>query len=205
MAAQTLKHGGIMLYPTETVYGIGCDAFNDNAVTRVAEIKHRTLKPGSVPTPVKPLILLIKDIDMLKDLTSEIPPVAKRLMEAFWPGALTLIFNAQQGISGLLTGGTGRLGLRLSSHPLIKSIFDVYDHPLVSTSANRPGEVPSASVADTPKIITDKVDLIIDGGKINTVPSTVIDVTGRDIRYVREGTIKKTEIERVLYDRDKTI
>lgn len=186
-----------MLYPTETVYGIGCDAFNDVAVNRIFEIKHRP--------PGKPLILLIKDSIMLKELVAEIPPAAGRLIEAFWPGALTLIFNARQGMSSLLTGGTGRLGLRLSPYPLIRSIFNSYDHPVVSTSANISSEGPAASVAGTPTSITDKVDLIIDGGKINTMPSTVIDVTGKDIGYIREGIIKKTQIERVLYDRNKTV
>ncbi len=193
----SLRQGRTILYPTETVYGIGCDAFNEAAVERVSQIKQRTQG--------RPLILLIRDRDMLKGLAAEVTPVAERLIRAFWPGALTLVFRARPGLSSMLTAGTGTIGLRLSPHPLIGSIFSVYDHPLVSTSANRTGEEQVGSVSGTPRSITDKVDLIIDGGMIRTVPSTVVDVTEERIFYVRDGIITKAEIERVLYDRNTAV
>ncbi|MCL4558493.1 MAG: L-threonylcarbamoyladenylate synthase [Deltaproteobacteria bacterium] len=197
LIADSLRSGRLMLYPTETVYGIGCDAFSDAAVERVSRIKLRAQN--------RPLILLVRDMDMLRSLAAEVPPVAERLIGAFWPGALTLVFTARSGISSMLTAGTGRLGLRLSPHPLIKSIFGVYDHPLVSTSANRTGEEPVRSIPDAPRSLIDKIDLVIDGGMISAAPSTVIDVTGKEVRCLREGMIKKAEIERVVYDRDKAV
>ncbi len=192
-----LKNGKIMIYPTETVYGIGCDAFNDTAVNRIFEIKKRPLS--------KSLIVLIEDIEMVKELVVEIKPVAKELIMAFWPGPLTMIFKAKSGINKLLTGKTGTIALRQSPYPLLESIFEDFHHPIVSTSANISNEKPAASIQDIPTFITDKVDLIIDGGRINNIPSTVIDVTDNKIVYVREGVVKKTSIERLLYDRNKTV
>ena len=195
--ADALRQGDIMVYPTETVYGIGCDAFNDSAVSRVFEIKQRLQN--------KPLILLIRDERMLSELAAEIPPLARRLIKVFWPGPLTMIFRAKPGINSLLTGGTGKIGVRQSPHPLAASIFRVFGNPLVSTSANISNEAPAAEIKDIPTLITDKVDLIIDGGRINSIPSTVIDVANNGIVYIREGAVNKTSIERLLYDRDKTI
>lgn len=192
-----LGSGKLFIYPTETIYGIGCDAFNETAVGRVFEIKQRPQN--------KPLILLIKDVSMLHELAVGITPLARRLIEAFWPGPLTMIFKAKPGISNLLTGGTGRIGVRQSPHPLVASIFQVYGHPLVSTSANISNDAPAAAIKDIPTFITDKVDLIIDGGRINSIPSTVIDVAEKGIVYIREGAVNKTSIERLLYDRNKTI
>ncbi len=192
-----LRNGKIMIYPTETIYGIGCDAFNETAVNRIFEIKKRPLS--------KSLILLIKDIEMIKELTVEITPVAEQLIKAFWPGPLTMIFKAKPGISKLLTGKTGTIALRQSPHPLVASIFEDFHHPLVSTSANISNDKTSTAIDEISTFITDNVDLIIDGGKISNVPSTVIDVTDNRIVYVREGAIKKTSIERLLYDRNKTV
>ncbi len=197
LIADYLGSGKVIIYPTETVYGIGCDAFNETAVGRIFEIKQR---PEN-----KPLILLVRDVNMLKDIVAEIPSVAQQLITAFWPGSLTLIFKAKPGISKLLTGGTGRIGVRQSPHPLVASIFQVFGNPLVSTSANISSEPPAVSIKDIPTFITDKVDLIIDAGIIGSTPSTVIDVMDSGIVYRREGAIKKTSIERLLYDRNKTV
>jgi L-threonylcarbamoyladenylate synthase len=192
-----LGSGKVIIYPTETVYGIGCDAFNETGVSRIFEIKQR---PEN-----KPLILLVRDVNMLKEIVAKIPPVAQQLINAFWPGPLTLIFKAKPGIGKLLTGGTGRIGVRQSPHPLVASIFQIYGHPLVSTSANISNGAPAAAVKNIPTFITDKVDLIIDAGIISSTPSTVIDVTDSGIVYRREGAIKKTSIERLLYGRNKTV
>jgi L-threonylcarbamoyladenylate synthase len=192
-----LKNGKIMIYPTETVYGIGCDAFNEAAVNKIFEIKKRPLS--------KSLILLIRNIEMIKELTVEITPIAEQLIKAFWPGPLTMIFKAKPGISKLLTGKTGTIALRQSPYPLITSIFGDFHHPLVSTSANISNDKISTTIDEIATNITDNVDLIIDGGKISSVPSTVIDVTDNRIVYVREGAIKKTSIERLLYGRNKTV
>ncbi len=195
--ADYLRNGKIMVYPTETVYGIGCDAFNEPAIRRTFELKQRSVN--------KPFIILVKDRAMLEEIAADIPPVAERLMKRFWPGPLTIIFRTRPNISKLLTANTGKIGTRQSPYPLIESIFTVYDHPVVSTSANISDRMPATCISDLPTNITDKIDLIIDGGKISSTPSTVIDVTGNAIRYVREGIIKNSTIERFLYDRDKSI
>ncbi len=195
--ADALRRGNIMVYPTETVYGIGCDAFDDTAVSRVFEIKQRPLN--------KPLILLIRDIRMLGELVTGLPQIAQRLIEAYWPGPLTMIFRAKPGISALLTGGSGTIAVRQSPHPFPASLFQAFDHPLVSTSANISSEAPALSIQALPDRITDKVDLIVDAGIIQGTPSTVVDVTDGRLVYRRDGAITKTSIERLLYDRDKTI
>ncbi len=193
-AADCLAQGKVMVYPTETVYGIGCDALNGPAIRRVTGMKGRTVN--------KPLIVLIKDAAMMEGLVREVPPLAKKLMQAFWPGPLTLIFRTRPGVSPLLTGDTGTIGIRQSPHPFVRSLFGAYAHPIVSTSANVSGGTPALSVHDVPAAVTDQVDLIIDGGKIQGVPSTVVDVSGGGIVYVREGAVKKSSIERLCYDRD---
>ncbi len=195
--AGELRKGKIMVYPTETVYGIGCDAFNEAALGRVFAIKQRPQN--------KPLILLVRDVRMLGVLAAELPRAAKRLIEAFWPGPLTMVFRAQPGLSSLLTGGTGTIAVRQSPHPFPASLFRVFDRPLVSTSANISSQPPAVSSDALPAGITDKVDLIVDAGIISGTPSTVIDVTNERIVYIRDGAIKKSSIERLLYDRDQSI
>lgn len=197
LVTQCLRNNGVLIYPTETVYGIGCDAFNNKAIDRIIRLKQRFSD--------KPLIMLVKDIHMLEEIVVEIPPFGKSLIDRFWPGPLTIIFNAKPHISKQLTAGTGKIGIRQSPHPVVKAIFEVYPHPIVSTSANITGALPATSIYEIPTIITDHVDLIIDGGKLSSIPSTVIDITGNDIKFIREGAIKKSAIERLFYDRNKAV
>ncbi|MGB9736588.1 MAG: L-threonylcarbamoyladenylate synthase [bacterium] len=185
-----LSKGGIMIYPTETVYGIGCDAFNDSAINRIVSLKQRL--------PDKPLIVLVKDIHMLIELVVELPSIGVSLINKFWPGPLTLIFNAKPHINKQLTAGTGKIAVRQSPHPFIRSVFELYSHPIVSTSANISNMPPAVSISEIPTSITDNVDLIIDGGKLNNIPSTVIDITDNRIELIREGAIKKSLIERLF-------
>lgn len=194
LIADELNNGEVMLYPTETVYGLGCNAFHEDAIRKTVLLKQRKEN--------KPLILLVKDRTMLEGIAADIPPAAEKLIQHFWPGPLTIIFPAKARLSSLLTAGSGRIGIRHSPHPFIESLFTVYDYPLVSTSANRAHEAPALSLAGVPTSITDKVDLIIDGGKMKGIPSTVVDITKEGIKYMREGIIKKSIIERVLHDRD---
>jgi len=192
-----LYNDAVMIYPTETVYGIGCDAFSDKAIERVAGLKQRLQD--------KPFIILVKDIHMLHDIVVDIPPAAELLINMFWPGPLTLIFKAKSSVNKRLTAGTDKIGIRQSPHPVVKAIFELYNHPIVSTSANITNMPPATTIYEIPTIITEHVDLIIDGGKLNNIPSTVIDITGSDVKFIREGAIKKSSIERLFYDRNKTI
>lgn len=188
--AELLNNGAIMIYPTETVYGIGCDAFNDYAINRIISLKQR---PAG-----KPLIILVKDIYMLQQLILELPTIGKALINEFWPGPLSLILNAKPSINKQLTANTGKIGVRQSPHPVVKSIFEIYNHPIVSTSANISNELAASAVCEIPTNITNNVDLIINGGKLNSIPSTVIDVTNNRIEFIREGVIKKSTIERLF-------
>ncbi len=110
LAARVLVRGGIVVYPTETLYGLGADAFNLAALERLVQLKGRV--------PGKPVAVLVSDTTMLRDLVSEIPPPAEVLMRRFWPGPLTLVLQARASVSALLTGGGDSIGVRLSSHPL---------------------------------------------------------------------------------------
>ncbi len=192
-----LMHGGIMVYPTDTVYGIGCNAFDTSAVEMIVSVKQREQK--------KPLIILVRDKEMLQQMVRDIGTDTDDLINRFWPGPLTIVFKARSSINKLLTVNTGTIAVRQSSHPFIEYLFKTFEYPLVSTSANISNETPASSIDELNPAIVNKVDLIIDGGRINKTPSTVVDATSRKIKYIREGKIKKNTIERFLHDRDKSI
>lgn len=189
--AHELLHGRIIIYPTETIYGIGADAFNPYAIDRIYAIKQR--ERG------KPLLVLTNTIEMVKTLVAEIPPITKKFIQHFWPGPLTIIFNASHNVTPKLTGGTGTLGIRMTNHPFCLQVIKICNRPLISTSANLSGE---DVVQEVPALVQEffgQVDLIIDGGSpAQTLPSTVVDVTHGTVKIIREGVIPKTEIDKLL-------
>ena len=126
---RSVKWGGVILYPTETIYGLGCNAFDEEAVARIFEIKGRP--------ETKPVLVLVWNLTMLKSIVANIPPVAVKLMEKFWPGPLTMIFNAKKNISPLVTAGTGKIGVRIPGNSFCLKLLKEIQVPLVSTSASR--------------------------------------------------------------------
>ncbi|PKN36548.1 MAG: threonylcarbamoyl-AMP synthase [Deltaproteobacteria bacterium HGW-Deltaproteobacteria-2] len=190
-AAEILAGGGIIAYPTETFYGLGADATNEKAIKKIFAVKGRNFK--------NPISLIIGKPEDTYTLVRDIPESAQKLMAAFWPGALTIVFQASDKIPPLLTAGSGKIGLRISSHPIALKIIQKLKKPLTATSANLSG-LPECSLAsEVIKQIGDKVDAILDGGKTQGgKASTIIDVTCDPPVILREGTISRQIIEECI-------
>ena len=187
LVSQVILQGGVAAFPTETFYGLGADARNEEALQKIFQIKGREEN--------KPLLLLIADRDWLSGLVRNIPPVAGRLMEKFWPGPLTLVFEASPRLSALLTGGTGTVGVRLSPHPVAQALIQAVGRAITATSANLSGQ-PSASVAaEVFRALGNRVDAILDGGQTpGGLGSTVLDVSSPAPRIIRRGVISQAEL-----------
>ena len=190
-AAQILLGGGIIAYPTETFYGLGADATNEKAIQKIFAIKGRNFK--------NPIALIIGQTDDIYPLVQNVPQAAQKLMAAFWPGALTIVFSAADNVSPMITAGSGKIGLRVSSHPGAQGIVQKLKRPLTATSANLSGAPECISAADVSSQLGDKIDAIIDlGNTPGTKGSTIIDVTTTPPAILREGAISRKTIEKYI-------
>ena len=190
-AAQIVAEGGIIAYPTETFYGLGADATNEKAIQKIFVVKGRDFK--------NPISLIIGQTDDIYPLVQDVPDTAKKLMAAFWPGALTIVFFAADIVSPLLTAGRGKIGLRVSSHPGARGIAQKLKRPLTATSANLSGEPECVSASDVALQLGDKIDAIVDlGDTPGNKGSTIIDVTCTLPVILREGAINRQEIEKCI-------
>jgi L-threonylcarbamoyladenylate synthase len=186
-AADRIKKGGIIVFPTRTLYGIGVDAFNDRAVNRVFKVKQRAVHNS--------LSVLVKSINDVSSLAAEIPSVADKFMEIFWPGSLTIVFKARPDVPSNLTAGTGKIGIRVPEHPVAVMLVAALDNPLTGTSANLSGHPGVDRIANLPSEIIDKVDRVIDSGKLKGgMGSTVVDVTTDPPTIIREGEVSEKEL-----------
>jgi len=185
-AVEVIKRGGVIVYPTETFYGIGADPRNEEAIERIFQIKGRKKD--------MPILLIIGKKDMLYNLVKEVPDVANSLMNRFWPGPLTIIFQASKNVSPILHAGKGKIGIRLSGNPISRKISELSGIPITGTSANRSGMPPCRTVKEILSELKG-IDLILDAGMIESqLPSTVIDVTEKPAKIIREGIISKEKI-----------
>jgi len=192
-AAEILAGGGVIAYPTETFYGLGADATNEKAIEKIFAVKGRNFK--------NPISLIIGQTEDIYPLVQDVPEIAQKLMAAFWPGALTIIFSAADKISPLLTVGSGKIGLRVSSHPGAQGIVQKLKRPLTATSANLSGAPECTRASEVAEQIGDKIDAIIDlGNTPGTKGSTIIDVTCTPPVILREGAISRKTIERYIDD-----
>lgn len=181
-AVNVVKQGGLIAYPTETVYGLGADPFNPEAIDRIFAAKGREGKKG--------IILLIRGTNDLSTLVRFISPTAQTLIQAFWPGPLTLVFKAHPDLPATLLGGRKTIALRHSSSPITSDLLTSLGGPLTSTSANPSGEPPARSAAEVLNALGDHLDLILDGGpSANTIPSTLVDISTDRAMLLREGAI----------------
>ncbi|MDL2330246.1 threonylcarbamoyl-AMP synthase [Desulfosarcina sp. OttesenSCG-928-A07] len=180
-AASILKNGGVVVFPTSGLYGLGADALCESSVQKVFSLKRRS--------ETQPLLLLLSDIRDMDRLVRKVPEEARLLM-ALWPGRLTLVFDASDAVPPLLTGGTGKIGLRLPAHPVAKALTAAFGGPITGTSANRSGEPPAYKSADLDTALCREVDLVLDAGDLSGgFGSTVVDVTVRPVRVIREGRL----------------
>jgi L-threonylcarbamoyladenylate synthase len=181
-AARVIRAKGVIIYPTETLYGLGADPLSSEAMQRIYAIKGREA--------AKPIPFLIKDEEMLATLVEEVPPVGRELIKRYWPGALTLIFRAKKELAPSLRGKDGFIGLRISSHPVARRIVEAINAPLTATSANLAEAEDILEGEKMAELFGSQVDLIIDGGTVAGRGSTVVDLTVSPSRVVRQGMIK---------------
>lgn len=190
-AAEVIKKGGLLCFPTETVYALGADAANQKAVKKVFELKKREMD--------KPMAVFLSGPEELKRFASPINTPARKLMESFWPGPLTLIFKAKTGRLDYLTGREGKLGVRVSSSGLVPMLLNQAQTPITATSANLSGKKEPVSADEVLKCFGGKIDLILDGGSARDyLPSSVVDVSGDVPILIREGRISFDELKRVV-------
>lgn len=181
-AADIVTGGGIIIYPTETVYGIGALFSNEQTLKRVFALKGRDQS--------KSLLLLIRDIASLRNLTAGMSYTALGLAEKYWPGPLTLLFEASNKLSPLLIGSEKKIGCRISSNPVARKLLSYIKQPITSTSANLSGEKNPSEISEISPMLLDSVDVVLDAGKLGDgLPSTVIDVTVEPFKVVREGAV----------------
>ena len=190
-AAVIVARGGVIAYPTETIYGLGADATDEKALRRIFNIKGRDFN--------NPLPVIIGETLDLYPLVSHIGPLAERLIRAFWPGPLTIVFEASQAIPPLVTAGTGKIGIRLPGHYGARQIAARSGKPLTATSANRSGAPECADAASLIAGLGDAIDAVVDLGKTAGLPATtVVDGTGSEPVILRQGTITLEEIMRKI-------
>ena len=186
-AKEIVEEGGIIAYPTETFYGLGVDPYNEEAVKRLFELKGRGFD--------KPISILVKDEVMLQQVVTDIPPVAERLIRQFWPGPLTIIFQASPQLPRLLTADTGKIGVRVSSNPITEKLLYAIGSPITTTSANPSGKKSPVTAGEVAGYFGDNLDLILDGGELpGRLGSTVVDVTCETVMVIREGEIPEERI-----------
>jgi L-threonylcarbamoyladenylate synthase len=182
-AVRIIKKGGLVVFPTETVYGLGCNALNKKAVARIFEVKKRDLG--------KPLLILIGQKGELKKYVKTITPLAKKLIKKYWPGPVTLVFQKSKIIPPAVVAGKDKVAIRLSSNKITQALIRESGLPLIGTSANLSGQNNINSPEEVIKQFRNKVDLIIDGGRTRQgKASTVVDVTGEKPVILRQGIVK---------------
>jgi L-threonylcarbamoyladenylate synthase len=190
-AAAIVSSGGVIAYPTETIYGLGVDATNEQAIRRIFEIKGRNFT-----NPISVIIGTHRDV---YPLVRKVTDAAQKLMDAFWPGPLTIVFESADAVSPLLTANTGRIGIRLSSHEAARKIALKTGRPLTATSANKSSAPECTNAAAVIGQIGDKIDAVIDLGETKgTTGSTIIDATSEQPIILRSGVITPEAIEQKI-------
>ena len=182
-----LNDGQVIAYPTETIYGLGADVLNRKAVKKIYDLKSRDYG--------LPVSILIADLKMLREIVADVPDGALALMRKFWPGPLTILFPASDVIPKGLVTNTGKVGIRISSHPVAAAIVEGFGRPITTTSANLSGFPPSLSVKHVQKYFGDKLPCIVDGGECDpSRGSTVVDMAEETMRIVRDGAIPAEDV-----------
>ena len=188
--ADCISSGGVVVYPTETVYGLGADPFNPSALNRVFSIKGREQS--------KSLILLLPDQNVLYRLVKKIPDDAHRLIEALWPGPLTLVLRGREDLPAPLLGPDNTIAVRISDSPVCADLLSFMGNPITSTSANPSGCPPVESAPEAHLQFGEEVDLILDGGAVSdSRPSTLVRITDRT-EILREGRISNETIQTLI-------
>jgi L-threonylcarbamoyladenylate synthase len=189
-AAQIIRGGGLVAFPTETVYGLGASALNAMAVAKIFEVKQRP--------SFDPLIVHVSDRNMLQTVVQEIPEVAERLMERFWPGPLTLVLAKSDLVPGIVTSGLPTVAVRLPSHPVALGLIGRAGVPVAAPSANPFGYLSPTRAEHVERMLGERVDLILDGGRSeHGLESTIVLLAEKPV-VLRYGAVAVEELEKVL-------
>lgn len=189
--AEIIKNGGIVVFPTETVYGIGTNGLDKDAVERLYNIKERPLN--------KPISLLVSDFKMIEKVVKDISELEYKIMKKFFPGPLTIILNKKDIVPDIVTSGGSTVGIRMPEEKNTIKLIEYAGVPIAAPSANISGKPSGIDVQDIIKEFGDKVDYYIDGGKSKIgISSTIVKAENNTIKILREGSISKKEIENIL-------
>ena len=189
--AQIIKNGGIVIFPTETVYGIGTNGLDENAIKKLYKVKQRTLN--------KPISLLVNNIEMVEKIAKNITKIEYKLMERFFPGPLTVILEKRDIIPDILTSNTNTVGIRMPSGEIAKKLIEFAGVPLATSSSNISGKPSGTNINDIKKDFEGKVDCFVDNGESELgIPSTVIKIIDNTPHILRQGVISEEEIRKVI-------
>ena len=190
-AAALLRAGRLVAFPTETVYGLGADASNPEAVARIFAAKDR---PAD-----HPLIVHLAAAEQVDEWTGEFPAKARALAAAFWPGPLTLVLEKAEGVPDAVTGGQDTVGLRVPSHPVAHALLRRFGGGVAAPSANRHGRVSPTRAQHVRDELGDRVDLVLDGGECEVgLESTIVGCQGEEVTLLRPGRITRRDLEQVV-------
>lgn len=190
-ANHCLTAGKIIIYPTDTVYGLGANIFHREAVLRIRELKGREQD--------KPFSCMISDHAQVQQLCTEIRDYALHLAAAFWPGPVTFVFRAKEEVPEVVVSAEGKIGLRVPAHAFIDRLMAIHGDPVVSTSANLSGEPPPTSIGMIRDEMLASVDLVVDAGPCPLqIPSTVVDVSGEQPALLRWGAVPFRRIRHIF-------
>jgi L-threonylcarbamoyladenylate synthase len=190
-AAQILRAGGLVAFPTETVYGLGADASSEKAVARLYAVKRR---PAD-----HPVIVHFASADDAFAWASEVPDAARTLAKQFWPGPLTLILKRSSKAKDFVTGGQPSVGLRVPSHPVARELLKAFGGAVAAPSANRFGQVSPTTAAHVREDLGKDADLVLEGGPSEVgIESTIVDLSGGSAVLLRPGAITRREIDAIV-------
>ena len=194
-AARILHAGGLVAFPTETVYGLGANALEANAVEKIFKVKRR-------PT-YNPLIVHVSSIEAAQQLVRIWPASAEKLGNVFWPGPLTVVLPKRRQVPSIVTAGLDSVALRVPAHPVALALLELSKLPVAAPSANRSMQLSPTTAQHVDKSLGDEVDIILDGGATNLgIESTVIDLTGTRPALLRPGIIPCEELQSIIGDID---
>jgi L-threonylcarbamoyladenylate synthase len=181
-AVDVLRGGGVVAYPTDTLYGLAADPTNRSAVDAIFRVKGR--RTGEA------LPLVAASLVQVERVAGRLPDATRRLAERFWPGPLTLIVDAWPGLAPAVHGETGTVAIRVPDHAVARALAEACGAPITSTSANRSGEPAVDNADDVVRSIGDRLELVIDGGRTpGGPPSTIVDTRSADVRIIRAGAV----------------
>lgn len=190
-AAGWIRRGGLVVFPTRSLYGLGADTLNPDAVDRVFSAKNRP--------PKNPVSILISSRDMLENFVAEIPDAACKVMDRFWPGGITLVFRAAPGFPANLTANTGTIGIRLPSHPTAAALVRAAGTPVTATSANISNAPGAGRVSEISDPVARAADMILDAGALAPGSgSTILDVTCDPPAILRQGAVSEARLQDLL-------